>query len=89
VIFGSKSERAILYALSFFACSFGLAATFVLGSQASTKMPGEDISISVAGFALLAVFGLSWRLVQRSQESSAAAQNLPMTIVEADPLPAS
>jgi hypothetical protein len=89
VRFGSKSERASLYALSFFACSFGLAATFVLGSQASTKMPGEDISISVAGFALLAVFGLSWRLVQRSQESSAAAQNLPMTIVEADPLPAS
>ena len=89
VRFGSKSERASLYALSFFACSFGLASTFVLGSQVSTKMPGEDISVSVAGLALLAVFGLSWRLVQRSEKDSAAVQNSPMTAVEGDALPAS
>ncbi len=88
VRFGSASERGSLYALCFFTCGFGLAATFVLGSQAS-KMPGEDISISVAGLALLAVFGLSWRLVQRSQKVGAAAQNLPITIIEIDPLPAS
>jgi hypothetical protein len=89
VRFGSKLERASLYALCFFACSFGLALTFVFGPQISTKMPGEDILVSVAGLALLAVFGLSWRLIQRSQMSNAAAQNLPITIIETDPLPAS
>jgi hypothetical protein len=89
VRFGSAFERGSLYALCFFACSFGLAVTFVFGSQLSIKAPGEDMPVSLAGLALLAVFGLSWRLVQRSHESSAAARNLPITIVEADPLPAS
>jgi Glycosyltransferase family 87 len=82
VRFGSKSERTSLYALSFFACSFGLATTFVMGS-------GGDTSVSLAGLALLAVFGLSWRLVQRGQKLAATAQTAPMTTIEGDALPAS
>jgi hypothetical protein len=84
VRFGSKSERASLYALSFFACSFGLAATFAMGSAAWVNMSRGDPSISLAGLALLAVFCLSWRLVQRSEKSSANAQDAPLTITEVD-----
>ncbi len=89
VRFGSRSERGFLYTLSFFACSFGLASTFVLGSQISTRMPGEDILVSVGGLALLAVFGLSWRLIQRSEKNNDAVKDSPTTIVEGDALPAS
>ncbi len=87
--FGSKFERASLYTLSFFACGFGLASTFVLGWHTSTKMLGEDTSLSVAGLALLAVFGLSWRLVQRSKNIETTTRNPPMIVLQGDALPAS
>jgi hypothetical protein len=50
---------------------------------------GGDTSVSLAGLALLAVFGLSWRLVQRGQKLAATAQTAPMTTIEGDALPAS
>ena len=66
---GTALERSMLYFSSFFASGFGLVTTAIIGKQLTAGMPGENMRVSLGGLGLLCVFGLSWRILRRSQEN--------------------
>jgi hypothetical protein len=85
---GNKFERLAVYICGFFACGFGIVTNPLL-SQLSTNMHVDGVTISLAGFASLGFFVLSWRVAQRSERFSDSARALSPIVRESDALAAS
>ncbi|MGO9475192.1 MAG: glycosyltransferase family 87 protein [Rhodomicrobium sp.] len=64
----SERERLAMYGLSFVASSWGLAQATIWSDAAA----GDVMPLSMAGLALVAIAGLTWRILSRDAKASEA-----------------
>ncbi|WP_243371359.1 glycosyltransferase family 87 protein [Microvirga solisilvae] len=67
---GREAERAIIYGLSLFAGGFGMAQSFGYVAEHGTdaKLQIDNMPLSLAGFTLIALALLAWRILRRTEE---------------------
>ena len=74
---GTDRERLVLYGLSLFACGFSIGQLARSSSSGTVEGP---MSLSLSGLALVAILGVTWRILRRDEGRIVEAEgcgNLP------------